>query len=92
MQDLLNLLFASGNFEPHSAHFLPGHMFLMWSLIIGNAAIAILYFIMPFQLLYIYFKRKDFPFRFTEWRRRSKCVDKVSCGGRRRYDLVVFRK
>lgn len=58
-------IFTPGNFEAHSAHFLPDHVPLMWSLITGNAIIAFLYFVMPFQLLYIYFKRKDFPFRFV---------------------------
>jgi hypothetical protein len=37
----------------------------MWFLVVGNAVISLLYFVMPFELLYIYFKRKDFPFRFV---------------------------
>ncbi len=63
--NIITLLFTSGAFEPHGAHFIPDHMFLLWSLVIGNGFIALLYFVMPFELLYIYFKRKDFPFRWA---------------------------
>ncbi len=63
--NLITLLFTPGDFVAHGAHFIPDHMVLLWSLVIGNALIALLYFVMPFELLYIYFKRKDFPFRWA---------------------------
>ena len=50
--------------ESHAEHFV-NNPNLMHTMILANAVIAILYFIMPFQLLTIYFKRKDFPFRFV---------------------------
>lgn len=63
--DILNTLFSTNGFEAHSVHFIPDHLELMWVLIISNGAIALLYFLMPFEFLYIYFKRKDFPFRWV---------------------------
>lgn len=64
MLNIFTLLFTSGSFEPHGEHFLGSFDTLMWLLVIGNGIIALLYFIMPFFLLYIYFKRPDFPFRY----------------------------
>jgi len=65
MPDFLNLIFSTGNFEPHSIHFLPDNPGLMWFLFFSNIAIAFLYTLLPAELLYVYFKRRDYPFSWV---------------------------
>jgi len=65
MLNILQIIFSSGNFEPHMVHFIPNNIGLMWFLIIGNALIAFLYVLLPIELSYIYFKRRDFPFSWV---------------------------
>ncbi|MBI2013369.1 MAG: hypothetical protein HYS87_00860 [Candidatus Colwellbacteria bacterium] len=65
MLDFINLILNSGGFEPHSAHFIPNNIGLMWTLIIANILIGITYLVIPAELFYIYIKRKDFSFRWV---------------------------
>lgn len=51
-------LFGVGDFEPHYVHFTE-EPFLMWALVVGNATIAVAYFIIPFVLAYYARRRKD---------------------------------
>lgn len=64
MLDLLITIFTPGNFEPHSIHFADNPM-LMWVIVSMNILIAICYLLLPAELSYIYFKRRDFAFSWV---------------------------
>ncbi|OGY60005.1 MAG: hypothetical protein A3B23_02910 [Candidatus Colwellbacteria bacterium RIFCSPLOWO2_01_FULL_48_10] len=64
MLDLLRTVFTPGSFEPHSVHFV-NHPGLMWIMVVTNAFIAICYLLLPAELFYIYFKRRDFAFSWV---------------------------
>ena len=64
MAEIFLTIFTSGGFEPHGVHFAESPA-LMWSFIIINAIIAIAYLILPAELSYVYFKRRDFAFSWV---------------------------
>lgn len=62
MFNIILTLFAYKDFEPHGVHFIPDHLTLLWTLVAGNALIALSYALIPLALLYIVRKRKDILF------------------------------
>lgn len=66
MDNLLLTIFTSGNFEPHSVHFL-FYPVLHWTLIYSNAATFIAYTLIPIVIIYFILKRKDMVFPKIFW-------------------------
>lgn len=64
MFDLLSTIFTPGYFEPHSAHF-ANNPELMWVIATMNLLIGVCYLLIPIELSYVYFKRRDFPFSWV---------------------------
>jgi signal transduction histidine kinase len=62
--DSLRVLFNPGSFEPHRLHFTETPE-LMWFIVIGNAFVALAYFLIPFALVYFIRKREDLVFHWV---------------------------
>jgi signal transduction histidine kinase len=62
--DLLRMIVSPGNFEPHRLHFVDMPQ-LMWFIVLGNALVALAYFLIPVALVYFIRRRKDLVFHWV---------------------------
>lgn len=62
--NLFRTIFTPGNFEPHNIHFADNPE-LLWLYAFANSFIALAYLLLPAELSYIYFKRRDFSFSWV---------------------------
>lgn len=63
MMELIDKFFQTQGFMPHGMCLLwrPG---ILWTIVFGNAMIALAYFIIPFALIYLILKRRDISFKW----------------------------
>lgn len=61
--DAISHFFQTQGFMPHGMCLL-WRPSILWSMVIGNTAIALAYFIIPIELIYLIVKRKDITFKW----------------------------
>ena len=62
MIDFMRTVFLPSSIAPHSEHFIPNHINLMWFIILSNALIVLAYALIPATTLFLVRKRKDLVF------------------------------
>jgi hypothetical protein len=65
MNNLLETIFEPMNIEPHSEHYIPDHIGLMWFTVFANALVVVSYFLIPLAAVYLVRKRKDLVYNWV---------------------------